>query len=107
MGHSATPHRLPVVFPPDHITKVSIHYNEKQNAMYGNELGLNLEDLVWSLDKNLRRRHNAKAAGKFSPGKVVLHIEGTTPDTVKPYLEAFHTAMRRRRFYILIQYDLA
>jgi len=88
--------------------RISIHYNEKQNLMYGNELRLNLEDLVYSLNKILCRRHNAKATGKLHPSRVDIIIEGTTPETVKPYLEAFQTwATRRRRFFLLVKYDLA
>jgi hypothetical protein len=85
--------------------KVTISYDKQQNFQRGNELICNLEDLAVSLDKNLRRHHNASSTATFLPGRLELMVTGSDQDTVKPYLDAFQKAMIiRLKFRVMISY---
>lgn len=74
---------------------IGIHYNHKINIANGNELGFNLDDLVVSLAKNLKKRHAASLTASDSPGLLEMKVSGTDAGTVKPYIEAFQVSMVR------------
>jgi len=78
---------------------ITISYSEKTNKRDGNYLGLNLSDLVYSLNNNLRRRHHASCSAEFRSGHVSIEVTGAGQDVCQPYIDAFRTAMERRHGY--------
>lgn len=62
----------------------------------GNDfLKINLEDFVWSLDKNLRKTKEGKAQGEFKGGVFIVTVRGSSIGTVRSYVDAFAKAMKR------------
>jgi hypothetical protein len=87
--------------------KIIIHYDEKQNFRSGNFLGCNLQDMAWSLDKNLKKHHKASVSARFTPGRVELDVAGVGQTILESYLSAFQKAMVNTGFRVIIEYDSA
>jgi len=57
---------------------------------------VNSDDLVYSLEKNLRKKYaRGKVIGEFKGGVFRILVSEHTIETVKPYIDAFTKAMRR------------
>ena len=56
---------------------------------------MNLEDFVWSLNKNLEKTNNGEASGEFSGGVFTVTIMSSSMDVVKSYIEPFVRSMRK------------
>jgi hypothetical protein len=62
----------------------------------------NLEDFVWSLDKNLRRRKLGKAIGEFGKTELIVEAESSDEQFVKDLAGCFVKAMRKDGQKLLI-----
>ena len=73
-------------------------------AKASNWLHENLEDLVISLDKNLRKRNQGAAEGKFKDKFFIIKVHGCSMDILKPYIVAFERSQNRdkQRFIVNI-----
>lgn len=58
-------------------------------------LKINLEDFVWSLNKNLTKTKKGEASGELREGVFTVTIRNSSIEVVKPYVDAFVRAMRR------------
>jgi hypothetical protein len=59
-------------------------------------LNRNLEDLLWSLDKNLgRHSEGSGATGGFDGGTFMFIAKDTSIEIVKEYMDAFEKSMRK------------
>ena len=58
-------------------------------------LKINLEDFVWSLNKNLQKTKEGEASGELKDGIFTATIKNSSIDVVKPYVDAFVKAMKK------------
>jgi len=55
----------------------------------------NLENLVISLDKSLRKRNQGAAKGKFKDEFFIIKVHGCSMGILKPYIAAFERSQNR------------
>lgn len=84
---------------------ITISYSVKENQLSYNMLSQNLNDAAVSLDKNLRKHHNASSKATLVPGKAVFQIEGADKTTLEPYMNAFLDRMKKEGSRIFISYN--
>ena len=84
--------------------QIIIRYDKKQYSN-GNWLSRNLYYMTISLDKNLRRRHQAHSVPFFDNGSVIIDVVGADQATTAPYIEAFHKAAVREGYRLTVSYD--
>jgi hypothetical protein len=65
----------------------------------------NLEDIAISLDKNLRKRNQGVAKGKFKDKFFIIKVHGCSVDILKPYIDAFERSERRGEQRFIINID--
>jgi len=58
-------------------------------------LKINLEDFVWSLNKNLTKTKKGEVRGELKEGIFTATIRNSSIEVIKPYIDAFVRAMRR------------
>lgn len=62
----------------------------------------NLEDFVWSLDRNLKKRKLGKAIGEFLKTELVVLVESPDHGFVQPLVDCFVKAMRKNGERLLV-----
>jgi hypothetical protein len=58
-------------------------------------LKINLEDFVYSLNKNLTKTKEGEVSGELKGGVFTATIRNSTIDVIKPYVDAFVRAMKK------------
>lgn len=62
----------------------------------GNDwLKINLEDFVWSLNKNLMKEKKGEAFGELKGGVFTATIKNSSMEDIKPFVDAFVKAIKR------------
>lgn len=87
------------------IHMISIYYSVRRRYQHDNCLGRNLEDMAISLNKYLRKHHSAESLSTFGPGQVKIVVIGAEQSIVEPLIAAFHVAMFRDGFRLLVVYS--
>ena len=83
---------------------IVIAYSQRQDTKSGHWLRCNLEDIGYSLNKYLRRHHQAQCTYAHSPGRLTI-TTAAARDIVEPLIQAFRTAMDRDGLKILVSYQ--
>lgn len=69
----------------------------------GNDwLKVNLEDFVRSLNEALVKRKQGEVFGEMKDGIFIATVKGGTVETVKSYLDAFLTAMKKNGYNFIL-----
>ena len=58
-------------------------------------LKVNLEDFVWSLNKNLMKENKGEAFGELNGGIFTATIKNSSMEDIKPFVDAFVRAMKK------------
>lgn len=65
-------------------------------------LRMNLEDFVWSLNKNLIRTNEGRASGEYKHGAIIVTVENSSVQVVKSYLDPFVKAMKKTGCHFIV-----
>ncbi len=69
----------------------------------GNDwLKMNLNDFVYSLDKNLSEMEQGIAFGEYDKGVFTVTVKGCSFEIVKTYLDPFIKAMKKNGTYFIL-----
>lgn len=84
--------------------KITLKYSKIAGTQQEDWLRANLNDMIWSLDVNLKRRHKASCTGEVKEGECVIDVVGAGRDICEQYIESFRTAMDRNGFKLIVSY---